>query len=382
MVFIAWFNIAWVIAVGRLLSGLGHGIAYVATVTHGAENVIKEMRGRLLSSIHFIVYSSIFIISLTFMYVYPGGIRTEQMVGIMSIAFAVMGIIFTPCFTYESVTYLLQRNYDRQALENMIKLRSESDITWNISNDLQEMKLMVTEDRVKSKNITKDSNLRPLLLMLVLSVAIGLANNLILNTKLIEVTEKSFIGRRESTHDAVQVSGTSTATVILASFRYASGILMILFGDLFSRKHILRLSAGLAAISLFLAHILSRYTLDYTNGVNWIPGISVLIFQIFVGAGIEPLQHVLVSEAFSTAKKYWSIAFVVAIDSVIQIAIIIASFIDVDIFVTIFIYCSIVIIAMMAVIMHLKLPETRGISLRQARDEFTKSGIPEGITYS
>lgn len=380
---IACFNIGSVVAVGRLISGLGHGIAYVATITHGAENVIKEMRGRLISSIHFIVYSSVFTLSLVMMYSYPfpGGIRTEQMVGILAICFSLMGIAFTPCMTYESVTQLLYWNNERQALENMIKLRNESIITWNISNDLQEMKLMVAEDREKSRNITKDSNLRPLLLMLTVSVVTALSSNLILNTNLIEVTSKSFMGSREPINET-DPNSTSIAAVILVTFRYASGIVMILFGDSFSRKKFLRLSAGLSALSLLLTHILSRYTLEYTNGVNWIPGVFAIAFQLFVGAGVEPMQHVLVSEAFSTAKKYWSIAFIAVTDSLIQIVIIGLSFIDVGLFVTIFIYCSILLIASMTVILHMQLPESRGISLRQARDEFTKTGIPEGITYS
>lgn len=380
---IACFNIGSVVAVGRLISGLGHGIAYVAAITHGAENVIKEMRGRLISSIHFIVYSSVLILSLVMMYSYPfpGGIRTEQMVGILAICFSLLGIAFTPCLTYESVTQLLYWNNERQALENMIKLRNESIITWNISNDLQEMKLMVAEDREKSRNITRDNNLRPLLLMLAVSVVTTLSSNLILNTNLIEVTSKSFMGSREPINET-DPNSTSIAAVLLVTFRYASGIIMILFGDSFSRKKFLRLSAGLSALTLFITHILSRYTLEYTNGVNWIPGLFAIAFQVFIGAGVEPMQHVLVSEAFSTAKKYWSIAFIAVTESLIQIVIIGLSFIDEGLFVTIFIYCSILLIASMTAILHMQLPESRGISLRQARDEFTKTGIPEGITYS
>lgn len=383
IIFIAGFNIGWVVAVGRLIAGLGHGIAYITTISHGAENVIKEMRGRLISSIHFIVYSTIFTLSIVMMYSYPfpGGIRTEQMVGIIAVAFSIMGVAFTPCFTYESITYLLYRNDEREALENMIKLRSESVLTWNISNDLQEMRFMVAEDRVKSKNITKDSNLRPLLLMLAISVVTALSSNLVLNTNSIEVTSQSFLGHREAIN-GTDPSITSIATVVLVTFRYASGIIMILFGDFFSRKKFLTLSAGLSALSLFIQHILSPYTLEYTNGVNWIPGVCAIAFQIFVGAGVEPMQHVIISEAFSTAKKYWSTAFIAVADSLIHIVIIGLSFIEEAIFLTVFIYCSIVVIALMTVILHMKLPETRGISLRQARDEFTKTRIPEGITYS
>lgn len=380
---VASFDIASLVAVGRLFSGLGHGIAYIATITHGAENAIKEMRGRLISSMHFIVYSSVFTMTLVMMFSYPfsEGIRTEQMVGILAISFSLMGIAFTPCLTYESVTYLLYWNNERQALENMIKLRSESVVTWNISNDLQEMKLMVAEDRDKSRNITKDSNLRPLLLMLAVTVITALSSNLILNTNLIEITSESFMGSRVPI-DEDEPSSTSIAAVILVTFRYTPGFIMILFGDSFSRKKFLRLSAALSALSLLIIHIVSRYALEQTNGISFIPGVFAIAFQIFVGAGVDPMQHVLVSEAFSTAKKYWSIAFIAVTDSLIQIVIIGLSFIDEGIFVTIFIYCSIVLIALMTIILHVQLPETRGISLRQARDEFTKTGIPEGITYS
>lgn len=374
---------AWLITLGRLIAGLGHGIAYIATITHGAENVIKEMRGRLISSIGFLICASVFTLTIITIYSYPfpGGVRTELMVGIMAITFAIMGILFTPCLTYESITHLLYRNNERQAMENMLKLRNESVLTWNISNDLQELKLMVSEDRVKDENITKDGNMRPLLLMLATSLICAFSTNLILNKNLIEVTRDSF----STTWDQSGTNGpntTSIAAVILVTCRYVAGFVMILFGDSFSRKKFLRFTVGLSAVSLLITNILSPYLLTYSNGANFLPGVFAVAFQTFVGAGIEPMQHVLMSEAFSTAKKYWSIAFVTVVESLIQIAIIGLSFIDYDVFVTVFIYLSIVIVATMTFILHKQLPETRGISLRQARDAFLKAGMPEGITYS
>ncbi|XP_037033403.1 low-affinity glucose transporter HXT3-like [Bradysia coprophila] len=382
IIFVAWFHIDWLLAVGRFVSGLGHGIAYVATITHGAENVIKEMRGRLISSVNVMIYSSVFTLAIVMMFTsLPGGIRTEQMVGLLAISFAIMGVLFTPCLTYESVTFLLYRNNDRQAAENMKKLRNESEVTWTISNDLQEMKLMVTEDRMKSPNITKDSNTRPLLLMMACSCVAVLTSNIILNTHLIQITMTSFMPNWQP--DSETPDSAFIAAVILVTFRFSAGMIMILFGDSFSRKKCLWLSAGLSMVCLLITQILSSFVLNYSNGVNWIPGAFAVAFQLFVGVGVESIQHVLTSEAFSTAKKYWSIACVAISDSIIQIAIIGLCFIESSLFLAIFVYCSIVIVALLTVLLYIKLPETRGISLRQARNEFTKtSNIPEGITYS
>ncbi|KAJ6633817.1 putative metabolite transport protein CsbC [Pseudolycoriella hygida] len=383
ILFIACYHINELIMVGRFIAGVSHGIAYLTTITHGAENVIKELRGRLISSIHFIIYSSIFTVCVVMLYSYPapGGIRIEQMIGILVICFTLMGVAFTPCLTYESVTFLLHRNNERQALENMIKLRNETFVTWSISNDLQELKLMVAEDKVKSKNIVKDSNKRPLLLMLALSVISVLSSNLILNTHLIEITAKSFLSTFYGTYPGI--ASTAVASVILVTFRYCSGLVMIFSGDLFSRKKCLRLSAAIAALSLLATHILSSFNLENASGINWIPGVLTIVFQISVGAGVEPMLHVLMSEAFSTAKKYWSIALVVTLHSLMQMAIVAGLHsINESIIASIFIYLSVVLIALLTLVLHFKLPETRGISLRQARDEFTKTGIIEGITYS
>ncbi|KAG4067410.1 hypothetical protein HA402_009647 [Bradysia odoriphaga] len=340
------------------------------------------MRGRLISSVNVMIYSSVFTLTIVTMFTsLPGGIHTEHMVGYLAISFAVMGILLTPCLTYESVTFLLYRNNDRQAVENMMKLRNESVVTWNISNDLQEMKLMVTEDRMKNQNITKDSNIRPLLLMTACVAVSVLTSNIILNTRLIQITMTSFMPNWEP--DSETPDSACIAAVILVTFRFFAGIVMILFGDSFSRKKCLWLSAGLSTVCLLITQILSSFVLTYTNGVNWIPGAFAVAFQLFVGVGVESMQHVLTSEAFSTAKKYWSTACVAISDSIIQIAIIGIGFIDSSLFVTIFVYCSIVIVALLTVLLYIKLPETRGISLRQARNEFTKtSNIPEGITYS
>lgn len=358
----------------------------MVTITHGAENVIKEMRGRLISSVNFLIYSSVFTLTVITMYAYPypGGIQTEQMVGIMAIVFAVMGIMFTPCITYESVVFLLYRNNDREAVECMMKLRNESVVTWNISNDLEEMKLMVTEDRLKNRNITKDNNMRPLLLMIAFSCLSVLTSNLVLNTHLIKMTMLSFMADRGVYSENVDTPNIATiAAMVLSVFRFSVGMIPILFGDSFGRKKCLRLSAGLSVVCLLMAHTLSLFLFNYSNGVNWIPGVFAVAFQLFVGIGVESMQQVLTSEAFSTAKKYWSIACVAISDSVLQIVIIGLAFIGDGLFVTIFVYCSIVIIALITVLLYMKLPETRGISLRQARDEFTKtSNLPEGITYS
>lgn len=348
---IVWISDVWIIATGRLISGLSHGIAYLTTMTHVADNVVKEKRGRLISSIHLATDTATFILSIVIMYSYPynGGIRIEQIVGILAIGFAAMGILFT--------RYLFTDSRDWDVVEKS-------------GDELKERKVNVSDDDVRSAYcILKDDNIRPLLLMIAVTLVCALSNNLILNTKLIEVTETSIIHEEIESDSELTPNTSAIATVILVTFRYAAGLTMIFICDSFDRKKCLGLAAGLSALSLSITHILSSNLSECTSSIIVIvPGIFAITFQIFVGAGVEPIRHVLISEAFSTTKKYWSIAVVAVVESSIQIAIIGLSFIkDYGFFVTLFIYISIGVVALLTIVLHMKLPETRGISFGKLR---------------
>lgn len=89
------------------------------------------------------------------------------------------------------------------------------------------------------------------------------------------------------------------------------------------------------------------------------------------------LQDVYLSEAFSTAKKPWSISLATGIEHLLHIFMIGMSYIGIEYVAQInaFIFVTGVMIFVLGLFLVLTLPETRNMTLRQARDAFLKFSI-------
>lgn len=372
VIFIVWFEHYAAILAGRMLAGMSHGIVYIALIFHAGENTISDMRGRMLSGLAMITTLSAFLVTfLNYMNSFlniTAYSYNDMTIGVVTLVCAGVGIVLNTIFTYESVLYLLQRGQDREALQTIMKLRNESTETWSIRNDFADMRLMVSQEKNEKKNIFSKGNGRPVVLNALLRLQAFLSNNQVINLLLIAIVQALVIDRVSIFASPMILTGARTITTVVS----------MVAGDNFGRKWFLTLSGGVAGLAILIFGVLLM-TVDILSGFV---GFLVL-FQVFVGYGIEPMQHVLISETFSLNKKACSIAFVTTLEYLLQI---IAVYViyhlngTAEVIYGVLLTTGIAILILTAVL-HIALPETRGMTLKQSRDEF-RSGKNRGVVYT
>lgn len=369
LIMIIWCSDAIGILFGRIMAGLGHGLVYNVIVIHAGENSMKQIRGIVTSAINCILWSSICIGSLLIATVQMGistTISSDRIIGIFGLAFSVFAIMFTMFWTEESVVYLLNRGKLGEALELLTNLRNETD-TSNISDDFEEMRLMVNQDKQENKNIIKNNNDKPLRLMVTLTFVHVLTNNFLFNWIMMGITVK-----------ILPRGNKRMSPVILTGTRFIGSVLQTLLADSFGRKSFFNISSALSGSILLVLEIMLLSVVDFDSITNWVVSALCIIFQFFVAVGIDPMHHVMLSEAFSTSKKSWSIVFVTICENIAQMFLIGICFVDGVIIETTFhlvLFISATFILVLVVILVFCLPETKGLSLCETRDLFRKNTI-------
>lgn len=370
--FIALYKEHKSIIVGRCLAGFAHGIIYNATITHAAENVVKEMRGMLFSSINYIMFTGVFVstiltASITYDISSWWDISSRTMTsdvafGIFGLVLSVLSIICNTFMTYESVPYLLRTDNEPEAVVSFLKLRNESVMTPKFIDDLDEMKLMVGQDRQDNQNILSNGNGSATGKMIALRVLATMTNNYLINYTLLSMTTL-----------LLNPINFELAPVILSGSRFAVSLILIFLSDFIRRKIQLTVSSVTSGIVMLIMAIIFA-SVTYLLSTAWVLGALAIVFQILVGLGIDPMQHLLLSEAFSTSKKAWSIALVTSVEYLLQIffiGIYYVGIVDRVRFIVILFVTAGVMLAL-ALLLQLALPETFKKSLKETRDLFCK----------
>lgn len=362
---IIWCSEEIGILFGRIMAGLGHGLAYNVLVVHAGENSMKQIRGIITASINCFLWSSVFIGSLLIATVQMGvstTISSDRMIGIFGLAFSVCALMYTMFWTEESVVYLLNRGKLGEALELLSKLREEPETSSNISDDFEEMRLMVNRDKLENQNIFRNNNEKPLVLMVALKFLHVLTNNFLFNWTFMIITAK-----------IMPPGNRRMSPVILTVVRFIGSVFQTFLGDSFGRKTFLNTSCTLSCVTVLILEIMLLTVTDYTKVTAWVVSTLCIIFQFFVAFGIDPMHNVILSEAFGTSKKNWSVVFVTICENVAHMFLIGICFVDGVIIETshyLVLFISVTLILLLVVILVLYLPETRGLSLSQTRDLF------------
>lgn len=364
--FIVWYNSHIAIIVGRCLAGLMHGIIYNATITHAAENVVKEIRGMLMSTMNSLMCSGVFV-SATLIsavtYGQVGAFNSDRILGMFGLAFSMLGILCTTFFTYESIPYLIRRGKDTEAVVNMLKLRNESALTTKLTNDLAEVRLMVAQDRQDNQNIFSNGNFSSTGRMIALRMLSSLTDNFLLHVIMIGLTVE--ILEPEYYH---------ISAVVLTSTRFGGSIIPIFTTD-YVRRKIHLIASGVACGLLILALAITMVSVDkFGPKTFWIPATLCILFQLSASIGISPIEHILLSEAFSTSKKAWSIAYVTAAEYILQMLLIGFYFIDGITYVSMIavLFTTAGLMFALLLVLQLSIPETINLTIKETRDLFRK----------
>lgn len=344
--------------IARVLAGLSYGIVYITLIVHGCEVAVPKLRGFVLTMIHFCMFVGVLISSINMYQVYS--IRSHvyepnTVLGILGIILTIQAVILQLVLSRESPIYLMQQGHEQEALDVMIRLRSESQENWTIRNEFDETKRMLFEDAQSNSNIFSGKNLKPLFIVLLLKVSFVISFNMPLNLIWLENAEIKFY---DGTIDS---SGIYLSTIrmllIAASVYYVDG----------RKKKLMMTSTSVSGCILIVVTNFYNQFDDFFGSPALIT--MAFLFQFFAGTGIGLIGDIYSSEAFNTTKKPLSIAFTSTIEFILQIFLIAMYFyLEVSNFILLAASCCSMLLISGFVIYYL--PDTSNNSLREARNLF------------
>lgn len=342
-----------VIYIGRLLSGFVYGLNHITVILHAADNSAPEIRGTI---VRWIPYSKLLLLILasclsdltyTSIQLYNG-------FGVFYIIFAVVALILTPFCVHNSLPLSLEKSQnDAVVLQELTKIRKGEREPGRIRSALTEMKLMLSEDKINGKNVFANGNIKPLLLVIGARVLSILINNvpvlILLTSALYNSTSK--------------VSSNEFSGVLL--FQLVLGWIVIFVADRIEFNRFYYGGAVIWSAVLIALSLLDSVLTDTFKYVYWI----AIFGYVLIALGIEAISYNQLSEAFPSTKRAWSIVIVTLVESLAYL-IILAFFIFTLPFFILLISVSIVAIS---ISLYKFMPNTHGVSLRNARNLFNRS---------
>lgn len=340
------------------MAGLGHSFAFITGIVHASENCVKDCRNMIIISFPLymlfgalkgcILVSSHYIDN-------TGPFNANQLMGLIMTIGSLVAILSAPCFTYESVVEMIQHGEYADAKFTMQRLRFDSVETPEIQDDFDELKTMIDEDATLSKSIFTNGNLRPLLMMILVRVAAVCATNYAMYMSTIQILSP--------------ILDEKTSPWVALIPRILGGIMSIKLTTTVQPKYLLGHSASQAGLMALM----------FTLGSCWSPSLTMQVAALglgfFIGTGLLFVPDVMLVEAFPTPKKVGSIATVMSIEYVLHIVIIATTFHRsvVDYYLLAF-YIFQIFLFVVSVAFYLYLPNTRLLTLREARIAFKMSG--------
>ncbi|KAG4072894.1 hypothetical protein HA402_002637 [Bradysia odoriphaga] len=369
------------VSAGRIVMGLAHGMAYVTLITHAGENAARDMRATILSIVNCMLYTGIFVsvvIAGTYRFdfwEYSGPMSADRIVGLVGVGLGLASICLTMLLTIESVAFLLHQNIVQNAMPNLKRLRGTTHETSAVSHEMEELTLMVAQDKRDNWNIFMDGNGRPLVLLILMRLMVAVTNNFLINVFAFAFVIQMVAGLEHYYVPLVYIAP-----------RLGMSILQIFYADILKRKVQLIVSSVLASITLIVIGIVLNTVDPFSNDQRATQiafGSLWLIFQFSCSIGMDQMQDVYLSEAFSTAKKRWSLPFVVGIEHMFHILMIGLYFIIFDgccpinfeDVATPVIFASAGVVLFLGVLLIFLMPETQNSSPKQARDMFLENSV-------
>lgn len=337
-------------------------MAYVTLILHLSDNCTKFTRG-FQAAFNFFCLQIGLIVSLPSIIAHGNlhlRVHPWRVNGGVCCFLSLIAIIFTLKFTKESVIDLIRKGQNVKALRTMQYLRGEKFETTSIRDDFDEIKVMLIEDKfVESSSIFTDSNIRPLLTLLLLKISLVLSFNNSLNLIRLNV---------DFANDW-KLMWTLLPRIFI-------GIFVTISIEQGRRMHFIS-SSLCVSITLIVLGALKFFEIQYAV----IDLLLFIAFEISASLGLGATVHVYDSEAFRSIKKAKSIAFLCILEHILQIAFIFLAVLFLNngtktlkmkYFEEIFLMSSALAIISITIYMlkPQRLPETKCVSIRRSRTMF------------
>ncbi|KAG5678072.1 hypothetical protein PVAND_007774 [Polypedilum vanderplanki] len=344
----------YVVVPARIIAGISYGITYLTILIHACEIAVPKLRGMIVATVHFCLMIGVFTMSSSLIPVYKTRsyeVDPTKSMGLNALICLVSGMLLSLFLHKESPVYLIKKYHEEEALNTMIRLRSESHETATIRNDFNEFCMMVQEDSQSSLNLFKYSY--QFAIVMIVKLVFVSSFNMLINNYMLELAKLHF-------YDA---ENDLTAT-ILSGIRWGAMLIGMFLIDVKRMKLFFISSFGSGLILILL---LFEPITDTSFGAV----VVTIGFQFFSGLAIGLISDIFLVDSVNTRVKPFFIAMTNIIECSIQILLIVSYFyfknISIMHFISIF---GVIMIIGGAIAFTSILPDTTGLSLRLARNKF------------
>ena len=338
----------------RILGGLSHGIAYLTVLIHGCEIAKGHLRGYVMTLIHSSLLVGVYMLSLINDQIYRNlsyDVSPDVVIGIIGVVVVPIGMILAFFFTLESPVYLIQNQREDEALAVLIRLRNRKMENQEIRAEFNELKQMIDEDAQNQKTFDRN-HVKQLLIIILLKLSFVASFNLPINFLFMSTVGADFYN---------------------ALLRMALCFLSMFYVDI-NKKQTLIASVGFSGVVLISSTVAFVASDNFKGSLAAV--LIALLFQVSAGKGIGSLADIYSTEVFNTYKKPTYIAIATSIEYIVQISLV-CSVLYYDIsFYAISPYAilipSFIIMLGTSFVVWYFVPDTNGMSLREARNKFFK----------
>lgn len=337
---------------------------YIVLMTHLADNVAKLCRGFIATD--FSIWSTVGILlaigfntkSMTFM---------RWIFNTILLIIPIVSMVGTGFFTYEPVTRLLQMDLEIEARTVLDESRNGLFDATIIQHEIDERKFMLLEDyddksqRSGFHRLFNDRNAKMIVLIFSLRLIHVLTANLYIY--MLSATSMHF-----DMPMLMLMLIMAVRIIVLFIPKYSI--------DKLGRKCFLLISGVGSGIFMipFAAH-----QMEYISMRDDLIGIVTFSIHIFSAIGIDPIQHIYASEAFSLSKRNASLAIVTCTEYFLHAIITILMLLEQKFPLDILLLLSPFAVLFITIILFITLPETKSLALRHCRDQFNKNKLKISI---
>lgn len=346
-----------IIQIARIISSLGNGMVYLVLLIHASELSIPRIRGYHVSIISFCHFIGVLLTTSNLSEVYKTRSYENdptKMLGYSGLICIVSSLLLALLFNRESPVYLIQKYKEKEAMNNLMRLRSELHESLSIRDEFNELVLMVKEDSQSTMNITHYCY--QFITVIIFKSLFVFSFNMPLNMYFLDLAKTHF-------YDG-EVDNTG---LYLLSARLIAMMVAMVFIDFKRIQLFIFSSVGSGVILIFLW----QYPVQDDSIYSAIISIA---FQVFAGFGISIISDIYLVDSVNTRIKPIFILLTTIYEVLLHIILIVSYFyfkIIISNFLLIFgVMMTLAIIAYPFNSKNKIFPDTSGLSLRKARNKF------------
>ncbi|XP_055913482.1 uncharacterized protein LOC129947074 [Eupeodes corollae] len=347
--------LSWIL-LARYCDGIAFGLTIIPAIIAGSEQSVKKFRGRVLG-----VEQSSLSVGAMLLAIFSVSWETiaevYRVIGIASLIYGLVALIYTFATTVESPIFYLRRNNETEALNALRQLQKPKTITNETYALLNENKMLLEEDLNRGITNNVCTSFIPMLKVTILRVLVSLSFSLPLTWGFLITSTLNNLGSEPNPFPYVfmRLLGVTISLLTIDSVgRRATGGVALLTGSI---------------LLLGIGTLFGDNTDPSVSSLH--AAIAFLIFHQILAGVVAPASTTYLGEAFSPSVKPYFILISIVVENIIQIAVCShATFDSTSNFAMIlaalqFIY---------AMIYFFTVPETKQTTLREALDKFRGIG--------